>query len=147
MREVTGDLWDYHDKGAWVVVTTNMQRNKYGYAIMGAGIAQQAARRFPALTTWYGSSLDSGISRVVYPELRVVLLPTKDQWYNPSKLQLVEEGVRWLVNTVAVNYPKAYFGLPRLGCGLGKLNWEADVKPLLERHLTSDRYVVVQPGG
>ncbi len=39
MREIVGDLWVYHDRGAIVAVPTNGATNRAGWAVMGAGCA------------------------------------------------------------------------------------------------------------
>ena len=57
MREVVGDIWDYHAKGHWVGITTNAVTKENGEAVMGRGIALQAAQRFPLLARQLGAKL------------------------------------------------------------------------------------------
>ena len=45
-----GDIWDLHQGSAWVVVPTNGVINAKGNAVMGKGVAGQAAKLFPP--TW-----------------------------------------------------------------------------------------------
>lgn len=76
------------------------------------------------------------------PGRYVVWFPTKNHWRHPSELQWIDDGLGCLelmlqdfVDSVAV---------PKLGCGLGGLNW-SDVFPLIERRLCAiDRVEVYE---
>lgn len=37
MKEAVGNLWDFHEQGKWIVITTNGSVNMAGYAVMGRG--------------------------------------------------------------------------------------------------------------
>jgi hypothetical protein len=66
MREITGNLWDYHDDGWWIAITTNGFIRRDGTAVMGRGCAAQAAKRYPALPRRLGTRLQTdGNARVV----------------------------------------------------------------------------------
>jgi len=139
MIEVHGDIWDYHDQG-WIVIPTNLIVKSNGLAVMGAGLALQAAQRFPSLPRKLGEYLAIGGHSVsYYPEYRLFCLPTKESWREKSSLSVITDGCSTLV-TQARNIEKVF--LPKLGCGLGGLDWE-DVKPVLERLLPGDKFVVV----
>jgi hypothetical protein len=49
VKEIVGNIWDYYDKGHWIVITTNGIVNKNGEAIMGRGVALEAAKKFKDL--------------------------------------------------------------------------------------------------
>ena len=49
MKEITGDMWDYHNSGYWVCVLTNGIVNLDGNLVKGGGSALEAAQRFPTL--------------------------------------------------------------------------------------------------
>jgi hypothetical protein len=51
------DIWALHDSGFWVVVPTNTCKKKDGSAVMGAGLARDAALRYHDLAATYGESL------------------------------------------------------------------------------------------
>ena len=51
------DIWALHDSGFWVVVPTNTCKKKGGSAVMGAGLARDAALRYHDLAATYGESL------------------------------------------------------------------------------------------
>jgi O-acetyl-ADP-ribose deacetylase (regulator of RNase III) len=59
--------------------------------------------------------------------------PTKRHWQENSRLEDIEEGLKYL----AAHHAQMgifFLALPPLGCGLGGLNW-TEVKPLIEKHL------------
>jgi hypothetical protein len=146
MRIEHGDLWSYHQQGYWVVIPTNCQRRPDGTAVMGAGLALQAAKRYPCLSWTYGQELRRGGQYRLEPGDRLVLLPTKRHWKDPSDPELIRSGCQWLAG-VAAHYSGHQFAVPLLGCGLGGLDWETQVRPILEEILTDDRFVVVIPKG
>lgn len=149
---VKGDLWEFHKQGYWVVVTTNIGWKKDHSNVMGAGVAKQAAYRFPDLPEWYGDlcvKYKDGIGICLYNEGKLIMLPTKPlnraaphlSWQGNSSLPLIESGLQELVavveteklRRVALSYP---------GCGNGGLDVKV-VKPLLTKYLNS-RFTVVE---
>jgi len=147
MKYVQGDLWKTaHENSGWIVVPTNMLCRKDGKAVMGAGVAKDAAELYPDLPVNLGEYLRSGAKPLLYIEHPIICLPTKVDWRDPSDLDLIENGCFELANFARVlhslnNYSPIY--LPRLGCGLGGLNWERQVRPVLDVIL-DDRFVLVQ---
>lgn len=141
MREVVGDLWSFR---GYLVIPTNLCVRADGLAVMGRGVALEAARRHPGLAAEYGRRLVAGARGI---ELwrgvgePLVLLPTKDDWRRPSPLTLIESGVAELAADPRI---QGEVFLPLLGCGLGGLR-ELDVVPVLHRHLQGDRFILVRP--
>ena len=45
MIETSGNLWHFHTQGRWVVTTTNGSVRKDGCAVMGRGVAREAAAK------------------------------------------------------------------------------------------------------
>lgn len=140
------DLWDLWARGMAVVIPTNTTRKANGEAIMGAGLAKQAQDRMPDLPRVYGDHLSRGEVRVVLEALRIILPPTKQDWRKPAHLPLIEEGLRWMVGHERLRQLGWEVAVPPLGCGLGNLRWDDQVRPLMERYL-DERFVVVLPGG
>jgi hypothetical protein len=143
MIETNGDLWDYYDKGYWVIVPTNGMVNFQGNAVMGKGVAKQAVQKVPTLSQQLGQRLNSVGNQVFcFHDEKIITFPTKNEWWLPSTLELVIRSTLELeqISNVYKNlFDKIV--LPRVGCGLGQLSW-TNVAPVLHRHL-DDRFTVV----
>ncbi|HYT45899.1 MAG TPA: hypothetical protein VEP90_26465 [Methylomirabilota bacterium] len=145
IREIVGDIWKYHQRGSYVVITTNLITDRKGNAVMGAGIALQAAEKFPDIKRIYGKYLREGYKMMSVPQYRLFLLPTKIHWKQPSNLELIEEGLDALVVWSKSLDPSPYVALPRIGCGLGKLDWNTQVRPIVEKYLSTPNFAVINP--
>jgi hypothetical protein len=136
-------VWALHASGAWVVVPTSTARLADGPAVMGAGLARQAATRFPALSARYGRALAAGNARVVITDHRLLLAPTKEHWRDPSAMPLVLDALdavaRW-----CHAHPGEAVVVPALGCGLGGLAWPPVRAAALDR-LAAARVALVPP--
>lgn len=142
MREIKGDLWKFHDEGHWVCVTTNGVVKPNGELVMGKGVALEAAKRAPELPAWAGAIVESyGNHAFAYPEKRMILFPTKYNWRDNSDIELIRRSA-WELSHMAF-VPQVEVYLPRCGCGNGGLNWEKDVRPVMEGLLYSQRFTVV----
>jgi len=118
---------------------------------MGAGIAGEAAARYPDLPLLYGSYLEKAhysTDVILIPGSRLILFPTKVNWKDSSILELIEKNAQQLVNRVQEflifnqNWPSIpHIYLPPPGCGLGRLKWE-DVEPVISPIL-DDNFTVV----
>lgn len=155
------DLWELHEKGHWIVVTTNTQiKEKSCKAIMGKGIALEAATRFPELPSLYGYYLNNSLDRtniVLVPNRRVILFPTKIHWKDNADIQLITKNTYQLQSRIMEEYYFHNFDsipvekeyeevtvyLPPLGCGNGNLNWEKDVYPVISPILFDNRFITV----
>ena len=132
MIEVTANLWDFHAKGHHVVVTTNI-----GWAPgnpwnnMGAGMALQAAYRYPELPGWYGRrcrEYGAGTPVLKRDDLGLVFLPVKPlleenpgaSWNQTASLELIARGLDQLLAWVTTRKAKVAMGLP--GAGNGRLD-------------------------
>jgi O-acetyl-ADP-ribose deacetylase (regulator of RNase III) len=157
MRESTGDLFEDITADAIVIPTNTEMKLLRGFdvAIMGAGLAKAAAERYPCLPGWLADRmLRTGrehvyvfddIEMVEHDGHHVVCLPTKRNWRDASNLGLIYEMCGELVAvTTAMGWKTV--ALPRLGCGLGGLDWELQVGPLIG-HKLDDRFCVVTPEG
>lgn len=110
--------------------------------VMGAGLAEAFARRFPAIVPPYRAACREGRLRVgtvlalevhAPPARFVVNLPTKRHWAHPAQLADVEAGIGALRQWVAAA-PVRRVAVPALGCGLGGLPWDL-VRPALAEGL------------
>lgn len=131
-----------------VCVTTNGIIKRDGTAVMGAGIAKTANLRFKvaekladSLRTNGNVVSDLGIYYWKTSRFHLVAFPTKHDWRNPSDLQLIEQSAKQLVAFVNTNGFQHIF-LTRPGCACGQLDWESQVKPILE-NILDDRFTIV----
>lgn len=134
MRELTGDVWEYHVQGDWVGVTTNGIVKANGEAVMGKGIAKVAALRFPELPGKLAIRLlEFGNVFQVFEDYRLVTFPTKHDWKNDSSIELIEQSAKQLALFLQTRTDINVY-LPRPGCGNGNLTWK-QVRPVLETYL------------
>lgn len=154
MKEIKGNIWDYHKEGHWIVITTNGYVKTNSEAVMGAGVALQAKQRFPKLPLELGGHIKKwGNQAFLFPQYRIITMPVKKVWWEKADIKLIETGCEWLAEVVNMNYWTTGVNilnqirdgsvyLVRPGCGNGQLDWK-DVKPILEKYL-DDRFIVVE---
>jgi len=141
MREIIGDLWDFHEQSFSIGVPTNGDCRRDGRAVMGAEVALAAARRCPNLPILLGAKLRAyGNHSYYWDEFRLMTLPTKEAWTWRSTLGLIERTAREAVHLADHNGVTAIYS-PRLGCGLGGLAWK-DVASVLAG-LWDHRFIIV----
>ena len=149
----------------WVLIPTNHALKGTGAAVMGAGLAKWAAERYPDLPMEYGFFLGSGTTAdtgdaddaeraleakapYVAQKYRVICVATKHHWKEKASLSLIGTQLAY-VRDVMVQVQQHQPGrvlVPRLGCGLGGLDWRRDVFPLLVRMgMHMPPYVICEP--
>lgn len=122
--------------------------------VMGAGLAKQFKVRYPYSFAKYTESclkgtFDIGSLIVVQEEdVVVIMFPTKKHWRNPSRVEYIDAGLETLRRTCE-SVGIGSVAIPELGCGLGGLDFEKDVRPLVEKHFgdASVRLIVVKYKG
>ncbi|MCZ2224448.1 MAG: macro domain-containing protein [Chitinophagales bacterium] len=67
--------------------------------------------------------------------------PTKNHFSEKSNIKLIESSAINLLNYVN-KYNLKYICLPKVGCGLGGLDWHNDIKPLLI-NIFDDRFKIL----
>jgi len=108
--------------------------------VMGKGIAADFKRAYPTMFEEYRRICKSGKLDVgmlyIYRTLNKIIVnfPTKRHWKQPSKLEYIEKGLKKFVNRYT-DFGISSVSFPQLGCGHGELNWEEEVKPIMERYL------------
>jgi O-acetyl-ADP-ribose deacetylase (regulator of RNase III) len=108
--------------------------------VMGKGIAYEFKRLFPEMYRQYREMCEKRQFKTgmlwLYrsPNKWVLNFPTKEHWRNPSRVEYIEAGLQKFVDTYAELgiYSIAF---PALGCGNGQLDFETQVKPLMETYL------------
>jgi hypothetical protein len=142
MKEVSGDIWGYHAQNKWIVITTNGVVNAQGKAVMGRGVAREAAMKFSDLPRRLAERLNTHGNHVfVFGPYRLITLPVKHQWFERADMQLVARSVQELIVVArALDARPVYMVRP--GCGNGQLNW-VDVHPTLV-NILDNNFVVVE---
>ena len=108
--------------------------------VMGKGIAAQFKKNYPLMYKEYKTlceekKFDIGqLYLYQTPNKWVLNFPTKRHWRNPSKLEYIEQGLIRLTE-MADQWQITSIAMPKLGCGNGGLDWESQVKPLVEKYL------------
>lgn len=108
--------------------------------VMGKGIAKRFKDIYPEMFEQYvelceKNLLDVGQLWLYKTHHKWILnFPTKKHWRSPSKIEYIEKGL--------IKFSETYqekgitsISFPLLGCGNGGLNWEEEVKPLMEKYL------------
>jgi hypothetical protein len=133
-----------------VVVTTNGVIRKNGDAVLGKGQALEAKKLVPGLEHQLGEYLRRygnrafymGVHRVEDRLTSLVTFPTKHHYCDNSDLNLIMRSAVQL-KEIAAKFQLSKIYLPPVGCGLGKLDYEKQVRPVLNQVLDDDRFVVV----
>lgn len=143
MRERHGNIWRLVGIADAICVTTNAIVKSNGALTMGAGIAKEAVMHFPGIQFNLGKAVQQfgniPVIGTVKEGTRIVSFPTKNDWKDPSDMFLIKRSAEALVD-MANRFNWKYIALPRLGCGLGGLQWE-DVSKILSP-LFDDRFVI-----
>ncbi len=139
MKEVRGDLWTYPSDCR--VIPTNGKLCKDGSLVMGAGVARDAAARFPGLAALLGGYVKLYGNRAFYlVSFDLISFPTKHDWAGLADPDLIEVSARQAME-IATKFELCSVVLPQVGCGLGGMQWK-DVSHIL-RPILDNRFVVV----
>ena len=124
--------------------------------VMGAGLAKQFKEKYPEMFKQYKedcmskkitlgqnyiwinpNSFRSDIRCTDYGEFaEIICMPTKNHWKDSSELSWIILALQDLRNYITINYGSGCsIAIPKIGCGLGGLNWEFQVKPEIEKYL------------
>lgn len=146
-----GDIFDLPKKrDEAVCITTNGIVKTNGCAVMGAGIAKQAnmsfhglAKDLGGLLTQYGNRVyDMGFRKdsITGNWIRIITFPTKHNWRDKSDLSLIRTSAEQIIDICDGRGIHTCY-LTRPGCANGGLDWETQVRPLIEPIL-DDRFVI-----
>lgn len=108
--------------------------------VMGKGIAKQFKDIYPEMFRQYQTYCERNLLDIgklwIYktPHKWILNFPTKKHWRAPSKVEYIELGLQKFVETY-VDRDIHSISFPLLGCGNGGLDWETEVKPLMEKYL------------
>ncbi|MCY3878997.1 MAG: macro domain-containing protein [Rhodobacteraceae bacterium] len=108
--------------------------------VMGKGIALRFKKIYPDMFARYREHCENGslsIGKLLLhktPHKWILNFPTKEHWRNPSRVEYIEAGLKKFNEKFAI-IGATSVAFPMLGCGNGELDFESEVKPLMERYL------------
>jgi len=142
------DFWDVYDvrsDGNMFIIPVNGSINKQHEAVMGRGLAKDAAMRYPTLRAKFGKLLYTAQRHRVHEmvEEQFILFPVKYEWHEPADIRLIAESCRQTSLLSRVRKYKMVY-MPHVGCGNGQLDWETKVKRVIEKNMTAP-YVIIRP--
>ena len=146
MNTVQGDIFDYLGIANAICIPTNMIVDKFGAAVMGAGVALAAKKKFPGIDRNLGYLLKKQYQPCVnliynFEKTKILSFPTKADWRKKSLVDLIDKSAYelWLMT----NRNKwTDVVLPPPGCGNGGLDFQHEVLPILMRYF-DERFTVV----
>lgn len=137
MQLIKGNIWESASQN--IAITTNSVIRTDGSLVMGAGIAKEAALKYPDLaykagqlisalnkhTKWYGF-----IGSFSYPDRNIYLFQTKTLFTRPSCLKLIEHSTEMMIEYLNQNPIEISLNFP--GIGKGGLD-SKKVLPIIEQ--------------
>ena len=108
--------------------------------VMGKGIAKDFKRIYPEMFREYqllckNKQFSVGQLFLYKTSDKWILnFPTKTTWRGKSRIEYIEAGLEKFVATYQANEITS-IAFPQLGCGHGGLDWENQVRPIMERYL------------
>lgn len=108
--------------------------------VMGKGIALQFKKKFPENFKAYeraykNEELEIGKMFTVSLQLTnpryIINFPTKNHWREKSRVEYIRAGLEDLLHEIE-RLDIRSIAIPPLGCGNGGLDWESEVRPLIE---------------
>jgi hypothetical protein len=147
MRTTKGNIWKLSRALDWVVIPTSISWRRDGTAVLGRGLAKQAAERWPNLPIDYGEQcMRHGAATPVLAHRprglnprNLILFPVKPlnaaqpqlSWQQPADLELIQRSLKQLQAMI----PELSGGciyISDVGCGNGQLPL-AVVRPHIEQ--------------
>jgi len=108
--------------------------------VMGKGIAKDFKAIYPEMFARYQQLCERDQFNIGQlwpyrtPNKLVLNFPTKKHWRSPSRPEYIEAGLKTFAEKYHL-YGVTSISFPLLGCGNGELDWESQVRPLMERYL------------
>lgn len=156
MKEIQGNM--FTEPCDALCITTNGVVKKDGSAVMGAGCAKKAKKKWQSIDIVLGTMIKKHgnrlhiltqtsdrneiyiISTNIVVRQHLCAFPTKHHFKDLSDLSLIQSAANQLASAAnLMQWNKIV--IPKPGCGLGGLNWD-DVKIILEP-IWDDRFYVI----
>ena len=137
---------------AWAELNTDITKSEAScivsaancVGVMGGGVAKAIKDEFPWCYPPYKIACNEGVLKPgsifavkldVFPHMKypqIIHLSTKNHWKGKSQLDWVDSGCQELRKFIE-KHRLMSIAIPRLGCGLGGLDWD-DVRPIMRRN-------------
>lgn len=134
-------VFEGHSRNAFIVNPVNI------VGVMGKGLALQFKKKFPKYFRTYkllcdNRRLEMGSVHIDTSD-KIISFPTKDHWSNKSEIINIENALKDLKNKAETLGIERIF-MPQIGSGLGGLDFDRQVLPLIIKEFkTSDILVVI----
>ena len=108
--------------------------------VMGAGLAKSMSKRVPGLEGAYRRALQAGSLGLGKPWMysdhgwNILCFATKDHWRNESDIDWIRSGLAYIKQHY-VDLGIRSMAISPIGCGLGGLDWNKEVRPLVYEYL------------
>lgn len=115
--------------------------------VMGKGLALSFKNKFPDNFKKYRKYCKSGeftvgkLLIISENNKKIVNFPTKLHWKNKSEIKYILEGLTKL-KTAIEKYNIKSIALPKLGCGLGGLDWNIVYSEITKWHNQLDKQII-----
>lgn len=118
--------------------------------VMGKGLALEFKHRYPDIYQFYVRACSANELRVggiaIYamkkkPNRSVCLFPTKHHWKDKSTIEILDKSFQAFIE-YAPQMKIISVAFPKVGCGLGGLNFEHQVRPLFEKYFNDGKFEV-----
>lgn len=143
ITEVNKNLWDFDSEQYYRVITTNGCIKKNGEAVMGRGIALQAAQRYPELRTLLAYHIKiCGNTIGISKEYKIITFPTKNNYWEKSSYELIKKSCHDLF-ILCIKHDIKKIVMPMVGCSNGGLKWSEVKKIVYEKFKNSNIDVTI----
>jgi hypothetical protein len=140
LQLISGDLWDHHERGEIIAVTTCGLIKKDGSCAMPRGCARQAAQRFPQLPYSLGEQLRRCGMHVFDLGNRILSFPVERTPYENPEADIIRQSCAELVKLTDDKQWERVI-VPRPGCGGGGMLWD-EVEKILEDYFDT-RFLII----
>lgn len=114
--------------------------------VMGKGLALQFKEKFPENFNKYKkycNSKDFTVGKLLIiteNDKKIINFPTKIHWKDKAKLKFIEDGLEKLKIAIEKRNIKSV-AMPKIGCGLGELDWNLVFKEICKFHSELDENI------
>jgi len=118
--------------------------------VMGKGLAADFKNRYPDMFKFYQKTCREGklnLGQVAFYALKkepnriICLFPTKQHWREKSTVSSIDNGFKAFIK-YAPEMKIETVAFPKVGCGLGGLDFERQVQPLFEKYFLNSSILV-----